>query len=77
MRHIRASMESEGNFPSIVPTANHWGNDVNPAWDEVLIHIPYMVYRFTGRKDIVEEALPEIWRYVNQLIAVTAARGLV
>ena len=77
MRHIRASMESEGNFPSIVPTANHWGNDVNPAWDEVLIHIPYMVYRFTGRKDIVEEALPEIWRYVNQLIAVTDARGLV
>ena len=77
MRHIRASMEAAGNFPSIVPTANHWGNDVNPAWDEVLIHIPYMVYRFTGRRDIVEEALPEIWRYVNQLIAVTDARGLI
>ena len=77
MRHIRASMEAEGNFPSIVPTADHWGNDVNPAWDEVLIHIPYMVYRFTGRKDLAEEALPEIWRYINQLIAVTDARGLV
>ena len=77
MRHIRASLEAEGNFPSIVPTANHWGNDVNPAWDEVLIHIPYMVYRFTGRKDIVEEALPAIWRYINQLMAVTDARGLV
>lgn len=76
MRHIRASLEEEGNFPSIVPTANHWGNDVNPAWDEVLIHIPYMVYRFTGRKDLAEEALPEIWRYINQLIAVTDARGL-
>ena len=77
MRHIRASLEAEGNFPSIVPTANGWGNDVNPAWDEVLIHIPYMVYRFTGRRDIVEEALPEIWRYINQLIAVTDTRGLV
>lgn len=77
MRHIRASMEPAGNFPSIVPTANHWGNDVNPAWDEVLIHIPYMVYRFTGRRDIVEESLPEIWRYMNQLINVTDARGLV
>lgn len=77
MRHIRASMEEEGNFPSIVPTANHWGNDVNPAWDQILVHLPYMVYRFTGRRDIVEEALPEIWRYINLLISVTDARGLV
>ncbi len=77
MRHIRASMEEAGNFPSIVPTANHWGNDVNPAWDQILIHLPYMVYRFTGRKDIVEETLPEIWRYINLLISVTDEKGLV
>lgn len=77
MRHVRASMEPAGNIPSIIPTANHWGNDVNPAWDQVLVHIPYMVYRFIGRKDIVEETLPEIWRFVNQLIAVTDSRGLV
>ena len=77
MRHVRASMEPAGNIPSIIPTANGWGNDVNPAWDQVLAHIPYMVYRFTGRKDIVEETLPEIWRFVNQLIEVTDARGLV
>ena len=77
MRHVRASMERLGNFPSIVPTANGWGNDVNPAWDVVLVHIPYMVYRFTGRRDIVEETLPEIWRYINLLIRVTDDRGLV
>lgn len=77
MRHVRASMETAGNFPSIVPTANHWGNDVNPAWDVVLVHIPYMVYRFTGRRDIVEETLPEIWRYIHLLISVTDDRGLV
>ena len=77
MRHVRASMEPAGNIPSIIPTANGWGNDVNPAWDQVLVHIPYMVYRFTGRKDIVEETLPEIWRFLNQLIAVTDDRGLV
>ena len=77
MRHVRASMETAGNFPSIVPTANGWGNDVNPAWDVVLVHIPYMVYRFTGRRDIVEETLPEIWRYINLLISVTNEKGLV
>ena len=77
MRHVRASMEPAGNFPSIVPTANGWGNDVTPAWDVVLVHIPYMVYRFTGRRDIVEETLPEIWRYINLLISVTNEKGLV
>ena len=77
MRHVRASMERLGNFPSIVPTANGWGNDVNPSWDVVLVHIPYMVYRFTGRRDIVEETLPEIWRYIHLLIGVTDDRGLV
>ena len=77
MRHVRASMETAGNFPSIVPTANGWGNDVNPAWDVVLVHIPYMVYRFTGRRDIVEETLPEIWRYIHLLIGVTNEKGLV
>lgn len=77
MRHVRASMETAGNFPSIVPTANGWGNDVNPAWDVVLVHIPYMVYRFTGRRDIVEETLPEIWRYIHLIISVTDDRGLV
>ena len=77
MRHVRASMEEAGNFPSIVPTANGWGNDVNPAWDVVLVHIPYMVYRFTGRKDIVEETLPEIWRYIHLIIGVTDERGLI
>ena len=77
MRHIRASLEPQGNFPSIVPTANHWGNDVNPAWNQILVYLPYMVYRFTGRTDIVEESLPAIWRYINVLINVTDARGLV
>ncbi len=77
MRHICASLESQGNFPSIVPTANHWGNDINPAWDQILVHLPYMVYRFTGRKDIIEESLSAIWRYVNVLISATDTRGLV
>ncbi len=77
MRHIRMSLDSTGNMPGIVPTANHWGYSIGPAWDQILIHLPYMVYRFTGRRDIVEETLPEIWRYVNFIISITDARGLV
>ena len=77
MRHIRAAMDNTGNLPGIVPTANRWGYSIGPAWDQILIHLPYMVYRFTGRKDIVEETLPEIWRYINFIISLTDARGLV
>lgn len=77
LRHIRCSMDNMGNMPGIVPTANRWGYSIGPAWDQILIQLPYMVYRFTGRKDIVEETLPEIWRYMNYIISITDARGLV
>ena len=76
MRHIRATMEPDGKLSGIVPTANHWGNDVGPAWDQIIVALPYWVYRFTGRRDIVEETLPELWRYVNYLISITDQRGL-
>lgn len=77
LRHIRLSLDHEGNMPGIVPTANRWGYSIGPAWDQILIQLPYTVYRFTGRKDIVEETLPEIWRYINYIISITDARGLV
>ena len=76
MRHIRAAMSPEGKIPGIVPTACNWGIDTGPAWDQIVVTLPYFVYRFTGRKDIVEETLPELWRYVNYLISITDARGL-
>ena len=77
LRHIRCSLDNEGNMPGIVPTANRWGYTTGPAWDQILIQLPYMVYRFTGLKDIVEETLPEIWRYMNYIVSITDARGLV
>ena len=77
LRHIRCALDNEGNMPGIVPTANRWGYTTGPAWDQILIQLPYMVYRFTGRKDIVEETLPEIWRYMNYIVSITDARGLV
>ena len=77
LRHIRESLDNEGNMPGIVPTANRWGYTIGPAWDQILIQLPYMVYRFTGRKEIVEETLPEIWRYMNYIVSITDARGLV
>ncbi len=76
MRHIRAAMDSIGRLPGIVPTACRWGYDVGPAWDQIVVTLPYLVYRFTGRKDIVEETLPELWRYVNFMISITDERGL-
>lgn len=76
MRHIRAAMAPDGRLPGIVPTANGWGMDIGPAWDQIVVVLPYLVYRFTGRRDIVEETLPELWRYVHYLLSITDARGL-
>ncbi|MGM9626197.1 MAG: family 78 glycoside hydrolase catalytic domain, partial [Eubacteriales bacterium] len=68
MRHIRASMDERGALPGIVPTGGWgfaWGN--GPAWDQILITLPYLVYRYRGDRRIVEESLTSLFRYVNYL----------
>lgn len=77
MRHIRAAMREDGALPGIVPTGGwgfDWGN--GPAWDQVLVTIPWMVYRYRGRKDIVEESLPCFLRYVHYLTTRLDEKGL-
>lgn len=78
MRHIRASMDERGAIPGIVPTGGwgfHWGN--GPAWDNILITLPYLVYRYRGDKKIVEESLTALFRYVNYLTTRVDDRHLI
>ncbi len=68
MRHIRGAMDERGALPGIVPTGGWgfaWGN--GPAWDNILVTLPYFVYRYRGDKKIVEESLTALFRYVNYL----------
>ncbi|MBO5671018.1 MAG: family 78 glycoside hydrolase catalytic domain, partial [Clostridia bacterium] len=68
LRHIRAAMNEDGAIPGIIPTGGWgfaWGN--GPAWDNILVTLPYYVYRYRGNKQIVEQTLTALFRYVNYL----------
>ncbi len=78
MRHISASLDDRGALPGIVPTGGwgfSWGN--GPAWDQVIVELPYMGYRYTGRTEIAEENMDAIMTYIRYLETRVDERGLI
>ena len=68
LRNIRKAQAENGALPGIVPTSGwgfEWGN--GPAWDCVLIYLPYYVYIYRGDKEILSENAGAIYRYVTYL----------
>jgi len=66
MENIRYTQTEEGMLPGVVPTNDWgytWGN--GPVWDCVIINVPYYVYKFCGRTDIIEENSDMIYRYLR------------
>lgn len=76
LKHIRAAMTEEGNLPAVVPT-DRWGYGIGPAWDRILVELPYRVYTLTGDRQIVKENLTAIFRYVYYLSTRRNDRGLI
>ncbi len=77
MRHICHGTDERGALPGIIPTGGwgfHWGN--GPAWDQVIVELPYMSYRYTGRREIVEDSIDAIIKYVHYLDTRKDERGL-
>lgn len=78
LRSIRCAQTAEGVIPGIVPTGGwgfEWGN--GPAWDRVLVELPYQVYRFTGDKSVITENADAIVRYLNYIASRRDERGLI
>lgn len=78
MRHIRSALNENGALPGIVPTSGWgfvWGN--GPAWDQVIVELPLMTYRYTGNKKIVEENLDYIIKYLHYLYSRLDDKGLI
>ncbi len=78
MRHVRAAMNEAGALPGIVPTGGWgfaWGN--GPSWDQVLVELPYMSYRYLGKKEIIEESVDAAMRYVRYLETRKDDKGLI
>ena len=78
MHSIRKAQRDDGALPGIVPTTGwgfQWGN--GPAWDSVLVWIPYYTYLYRGDKAILEENAHAILRYLEYLSTKTGADGLI
>lgn len=74
---IRKAQRENGQLPGVVPTANfgyEWGN--GPAWDQVIVELPYQIYRFTGDRSALTDNRDAIYRYVTYLKNKTNENGL-
>lgn len=68
MRNIYKAINFKGQLPGIIPTTGwgyEWGN--GPAWDSVLVNIPYFTYIYRGDKDILRELSIPLMRYLTYL----------
>jgi alpha-L-rhamnosidase len=75
--NIRLSQNEAGVLPGIIPTTGwgyQWGN--GPMSDAVIVEMPYQLYRFSGKKEILEENLPAIKKYIRYAMTRENADGL-
>lgn len=78
MRNIRKAMLESGAIPGIIPTGGwgyKWGS--GPAWDTVLITIPYYTWLYRGDVEILRENATAIFRYINYITTRRDDRGLI
>ena len=78
MRSIRKAMNDAGALPGIVPTPGWgfaWGN--GPAWDSVLVYLPYFTYIYRGDTVIVKENAHAMLRYLHYLTTRVNEQGLI
>ena len=78
MRNIYKSLNDKGQLPGIIPTGGwgyHWGN--GPAWDNVIVYIPYYTYKYCGDRQILEELAAPLMRYLNYLFSRLDGKGLI
>lgn len=78
LKNIRKAQREDGMLPGVVPTASWgYGKGFGPAWDAVIINLPYFVYIYRGDKEILKENADSIFRYINYLDKSRTERGTV
>lgn len=73
--NIRCAMRKNGEIPGVVPIYN-WGFGKGPAWDDVLIELPYQIWRQRGDNNIIYENASAILRYMQWLSGKRNQNGL-
>ncbi|MBQ8509305.1 MAG: family 78 glycoside hydrolase catalytic domain [Clostridia bacterium] len=78
MHNIRKAMKEDGSIPGIIPTSGWgfaWGN--GPAWDYILVALPYFTWLYRGDTTILKENATAIFRYINYVTTRRDERGLI
>lgn len=75
LRNIEEAQASSGELPGIVPTGG-WGFGNGPAWDQVIVEIPFRLFQLRGDRDTAKEAAPFIFRYLFYLAGIRNEKGL-
>ena len=78
LRNIVYAQNEAGAFPGIVPTGGwgfSWGN--GPAWDQVLLELPYRIYQYRGTTEAIEICAPAIYRYILYINSRRDTDGLI
>ncbi|MBQ2988829.1 MAG: family 78 glycoside hydrolase catalytic domain [Clostridia bacterium] len=63
---IKSSMREDGSLPGIIPSPD-WGFHSGPVCDGLLYELPYKVYVYTGKTDMLTEGIPYFERYADFL----------
>ena len=74
---VRKAQDGRGAIPAIVPTGGWgfaWG--AGPNWDDALFELPYQIYRYTGRREVIEDNLPAMERYLRYMQTKKNKEGL-
>ena len=77
MRNVRKTQREDGALPGIVPTGGwgyQWGN--GPAWDCVLVYLPYFTYIYRGSTEMITESKAEFVKYLKYLRSRVDDKGL-
>ena len=77
LHNIRKAQSEAGSLPGIVPTGGWgfaWGN--GPAWDSVLVYLPYFTYLWRGDTSIAAESAEAFMAYLRYLRTRVDEQGL-
>jgi len=77
LRNIRKAQAENGSLPGIIPTTGwgfHWGN--GPAWDCVLVTLPYYAYLYRGETEMIRESVDSFLSYLKYLRSRCDENGL-
>lgn len=78
LRNIKKAQREDGALPGIVPTGGwgfSWGN--GPAWDSVIVTLPYYLYTMRGNIDVLKDNAAAIFRYCDYIARSRNERGLI